>query len=82
MCTSLRKSIGTSPSDFSAKRDCGPFLAALSSFGNSVEIKLRPEADPQDLLREAAARLRITRFELMEPSLEEIFIDTVGKANA
>ena len=59
-----------------------PSVAALSSFGNSVEIKLRPEADPQDLLREAAARLRITRFELMEPSLEEIFIDTVGKANA
>ena len=59
-----------------------PSVAALSSFGNSVEIKLRPEADPQNLLREAAARLRITRFELMEPSLEEIFIDTVGKANA
>ena len=54
----------------------------MNSFGNHVEIKLRPEADPQALLREAAARLRINRFELMEPSLEEIFIDIVGKTDA
>jgi ABC-2 type transport system ATP-binding protein len=55
-----------------------PYVATLNSFGNHVEIKLAPDADPQALLREAAARLRINRFELMEPSLEEIFIDKVG----
>jgi len=27
-------------------------------------------------------RSRVSKFELMEPSLEEIFIETVGKANA
>jgi ABC-2 type transport system ATP-binding protein len=55
-----------------------PYVASLNNFGNYVEIKLAPNADPQALLHDAAARLRINRFELMEPSLEEIFIETVG----
>ena len=49
--------------------------------GNSVELKLKPGADSQKLLQLAAQSARISRFELVEPSLEEIFIDTVqGKA--
>lgn len=49
--------------------------------GNSVELKLTPGADSQKLLQLAAQSARISRFELVEPSLEEIFIDTVqGKA--
>jgi len=40
--------------------------------------KLKPHADAQDLLRTAAATATITKFELVEPSLEEIFIETVG----
>ena len=35
----------------------------------------RPGADAQDLLKMAASRSRLNKFELMEPSLEEIFID-------
>ena len=34
-------------------------------------------ADPQPLLREAAARLRLRRFEIVEPSLHDIFVETV-----
>jgi ABC-2 type transport system ATP-binding protein len=45
-------------------------------------VRLAPGADSQDLLRAAAAHARISKFELMEPSLEEIFIEAVGKANA
>jgi ABC-2 type transport system ATP-binding protein len=33
------------------------------------------------LLHEAAAGAAIYRFELVEPSLEEIFIETVGGQN-
>jgi ABC-2 type transport system ATP-binding protein len=44
-----------------------------------VEIELKSGADAQALLREAASKAVITRFELMEPSLEEIFIRTVGE---
>ncbi len=43
-----------------------------------AEIKLRPRADAQRLLRYAADRVAIFRYELEEPSLEEIFIQTVG----
>ncbi|MGB9255453.1 MAG: DUF4162 domain-containing protein, partial [Candidatus Korobacteraceae bacterium] len=48
-------------------------------YGNYVEARLKPGADPQELLRMTAERARISRFELLEPSLEEIFIDQVGK---
>jgi ABC-2 type transport system ATP-binding protein len=39
---------------------------------------LKPGGDSQKLLREASSAAKIYRFELVEPSLEEIFIRTVG----
>jgi ABC-2 type transport system ATP-binding protein len=54
-------------------------VQAVNNYGNYVEVRLKPGADPQELLRLAAERVRISRFELLEPSLEEIFIDQVGK---
>ena len=33
--------------------------------------------DPQAILREAAARLRLSRFEVVEPSLHDIFVQEV-----
>ena len=59
-----------------------PLVSACNNYGNYAEVKLAPGADAQLLLRELAERTRVNRFELMEPSLEEIFINTVGKANA
>jgi ABC-2 type transport system ATP-binding protein len=53
------------------------------NFSGHAEIRLKPHGDAQKLLHEAAAMAKIYRFELVEPSLEEIFIQTVGgKANA
>ena len=40
-------------------------------------MRLQDGADPQPLLREAAARLRLRRFEIVEPSLHDIFVETV-----
>ncbi len=54
-------------------------IESLNNYGNYVEARLKPGADPQELLRLTADRARISRFELLEPSLEEIFIDQVGK---
>jgi ABC-2 type transport system ATP-binding protein len=48
-------------------------------YGGQVEIALKPHADAQSLLREAAQMATIYKFELVEPSLEEIFIRTVGE---
>jgi len=53
-------------------------VAARTERGNCVELRLAPDADAQELLRLAAANGKVTRFELIEPSLEEIFIEVVG----
>jgi ABC-2 type transport system ATP-binding protein len=52
---------------------------SFNNYGNYVEVRLKPGADAQQLLRRASERASISRFELVEPSLEEIFIDVVGK---
>ena len=58
-------------------------IAEVKNFSGHAEIKLKPHGDAQKVLREAVAAATIFRFELVEPSLEEIFIQTVGgKANA
>ena len=54
-----------------------PGVAKVSDFGQYVEIKMSDGADPQTLLGEVAARLRIRRFEIVEPSLHDIFVETV-----
>jgi ABC-2 type transport system ATP-binding protein len=58
-------------------------IAEANNFSGHAEIKLKPNGNAQKLLHEAAAGATIYRFELVEPSLEEIFIQTVGgKPNA
>ena len=51
------------------------FLRVLRSGG---QMAAQPHGNAQKLLHEAAAMATIYRFELVEPSLEEIFIQTVG----
>jgi ABC-2 type transport system ATP-binding protein len=58
-------------------------IAEAKNYSGHAEIKLHPHGDAQKLLHEAASMATIYRFELVEPSLEEIFIQTVGgKADA
>jgi len=56
-----------------------PAIARYKNYAGQAEIELKPGANAQDLLREAIGKATITKFELMEPSLEEIFIRTVGE---
>ena len=45
-----------------------------------VEIQVPADRDPASILRTALARGdRVTRFEIADPSLEEIFIEHVGR---
>jgi len=61
----------------------GTFLRALpevasATMGNhSAELTLAEGADPQKVLQAAVGRVRVRRFEIASPSLEEIFIETV-----
>jgi ABC-2 type transport system ATP-binding protein len=53
-------------------------IAEAKNYSGHAEIRLKEHGDAQKLLREASAAATIYRFELVEPSLEEIFIQTVG----
>jgi ABC-2 type transport system ATP-binding protein len=58
-----------------------PSIINITRLGNGVEAKLKPGADPQEILKAAVqANVSITRFELLEPSLNEIFIDRTTRA--
>jgi len=54
-----------------------PSIESVKNYQGIAEIKLREGADAQALLAEAVTKARITRFEVMEPTLEEIFIEKV-----
>jgi ABC-2 type transport system ATP-binding protein len=62
----------------------GAFLEGLPQVkranvsNNTAEIALSEGGDPQKILEATMGRLRIRKFELAAPSLEEIFIDRVG----
>jgi ABC-2 type transport system ATP-binding protein len=62
-----------------------PAIASLKRYNGHAEIKLRASAtlddDAQSLLSEAIRRARVTRFEVMAPTLEEIFIEKVGETD-
>lgn len=58
-----------------------PAVGEVTRLVTGVEAKLKPGADPQEILKAAVlAGTRITRFELLEPSLNEIFIDRTTRA--
>lgn len=57
-------------------------IAKYDDYGNSVEIKLKSNADSQKILKQAVSSgTTIRKFEIKEPSLHDIFIDTVGQDN-
>ncbi|HEY0674328.1 MAG TPA: ATP-binding cassette domain-containing protein [Longimicrobiales bacterium] len=56
-----------------------PLATDVRENGNALEVNLRPGADPQQLLKQLVDRnIRLKRFELAEPSLEQIFLAKVG----
>ena len=58
-----------------------PAILSMTRLGNGVEAKLKPGADPQEILKAAVQEnVSIIRFELLEPSLNEIFIDRTSRA--
>ena len=58
-----------------------PSIAAVERFGAGVELKLKLGVDPQEILKAALqSGSRINRFELLEPSLSDIFIEKTGHA--
>jgi len=54
-----------------------PLVDQMDLYGQYVELRLKPSADPQDLLKAAMESVRIRRYEIVEPSLNDIFIEKV-----
>jgi ABC-2 type transport system ATP-binding protein len=54
-----------------------PKIKKLTDHGNELEIELVEGADPQEVIRAAVSELKVTRFQLVEPSVESIFIEKV-----
>jgi ABC-2 type transport system ATP-binding protein len=62
-----------------------PAVESAKRFAGQAEIKLRPSPtladDAQALLARALEHARVTRFEVTEPALEQIFIEKVKEAS-
>jgi ABC-2 type transport system ATP-binding protein len=55
-----------------------PLIDSLNDYGNHAEIRLKQGADSQELLASAMRGVRVIRFQVMDPSLEQIFIERIG----
>ena len=51
----------------------------FDDYGNYVEVHFADGVEPQHILQRAVQEVRVSRFEVVEPSLNEIFIQTVQK---
>ncbi len=59
-----------------------PGVARVDGYGSYSEVRLEPGTDPQDIFRAIAGRLRVTKFEVVAPTLHNIFIEKVGGTQA
>ena len=55
-----------------------PGVARVDAYGSYSEIRLDAGADPQEVFRAIAGRLRVSKFEIVAPTLHNIFIEKVG----
>jgi len=56
-------------------------IKKYDNYGNYVEVQLIEKGDPQKLLKQAVDSVSIRKFEIKEPSLNEIFIESVNNAS-
>ena len=56
-----------------------PGVAKVTGAGQFLEVRLTEGADAQALLQEASKRLKLRRFEIVEPSLHDIFVEQVTR---
>ena len=53
-----------------------PGVNSITEFNNYIELRLEKGADPTAILRKIVEKVNVSRFEVVEPSLYDIFIDT------
>ncbi len=55
-----------------------PDVESVNDYGNEYFLRLREGADSGFILKEAASRLEVLKFEVAEPSIHDIFIEQVS----
>jgi len=55
-----------------------PGVASVDAYGSYSEVRLDDGADPQAVFRAVAGRLTVKKFEIVAPTLHNIFIEKVG----
>lgn len=55
-----------------------PGVEKVTEFNNYIELKLSDDADSQAILKAVSDKMTIKRYEIMEPSLYDIFINVAG----
>jgi ABC-2 type transport system ATP-binding protein len=84
--TELKRSYGTDAVHVQYAGD-GSFMRQLDEvksvddYGSYAEIRLKQGADASQLLRRICGELAVTRFEVVEPSLNRIFIEKVTESD-
>jgi len=58
-----------------------PIVTSVEKDGHNLDIVLKDNADPQQLLSELMGRVKVLSFEIKQPSLHEIFIKLVGDSD-
>jgi len=56
-------------------------IAKYNDYGNYVELELKEQVESQSFLKNIIDKVNIQKFEVMEPSLNQIFIESVKKSN-
>ncbi|UCC41747.1 MAG: DUF4162 domain-containing protein, partial [Candidatus Aminicenantes bacterium] len=51
------------------------------NYGNAAEIQITSNSDAQEILKNAMHSATIRKFEIKEPSLNDIFIESVRATN-
>lgn len=55
-----------------------PGIDNIHDFGQSQELRVSPQSDPQDILKQIIQQNNLISFELMKPSLHDIFVRIAG----
>jgi ABC-2 type transport system ATP-binding protein len=66
--------------DDSSCLDNLPGVEKITDFGREQELRLAQEADPQQILAAVMARTRVRGFDVVKPSLHDIFLRIAGPA--
>ncbi|HZS04127.1 MAG TPA: ATP-binding cassette domain-containing protein [Blastocatellia bacterium] len=77
------RAIALEGENFDGLLDNPALVRKANRFQYHVEVELEDGANPQELLRALVnGGAKLTRFEMVEPSLNEIFIESVNRTNA